>query len=271
MALRSEIEFDGNHLPPVSRNNQKRPFGLNLNLGWISRLIVSLVLLVVILVAQHSSFPGSGRIRGAVSYALNTNYDVTPWLQKYHGAMFWEDFIKPVTTEVTRDSLEPNSGLDGVPSTSSQSGLSNQADLSTLQPFPKFIYPVAAGKVVGRFDPQGKTNTNANNNYLSAGITIETSLEQKVKAGFPGTVIAVTGDQKYGYSVQVDHGQGVFSITKGCSTVQVIPGNKVTLGQDIGSIVLNDKDQNQIYLEIRVQGKPVDPLIFIQPGKASTI
>jgi murein DD-endopeptidase MepM/ murein hydrolase activator NlpD len=144
--------------------------------------------------------------------------------------------------------------------------LTNPPDLSTLQPYPSFIYPVAAGKVVSRFDPQGKS---PDPGYLSGGITIETNLEQKVLAGYSGRVAAVTGDEQYGYSVQIDHGQGIISITSGCSAVQVKPGNQVSLGQEIGRLLPGNKTPNRIYYEIRVQGRPVDPLIFIQPDQVS--
>ncbi len=264
MGLKSELKYESNNLPPLTRLRTKRPLRIPLKGRWISRLIVCLALLVVILVAQQNGFPGAEQVRRVVSYTINTNYDITPWLEKYRGANFWDN-LKPVTTDGNNSGLNLFNGSAGLePTAGDSAGLTSPPDLSTLQPYPSFIYPVAAGKVVSRFDSQGKSSDPA---YLSGGITIESNLEQKVLAGYSGRVAAVTGDEQYGYSVQIDHGQGIISITTGCSSVQVKPGNQVSLGQEIGRLLPSNKTPDRIYYEIRVQGRPVDPLIFIQPGQ----
>ncbi len=267
MVLKSELKYENNNLPPLTRLKPKRPLRLSLNGRWISRLIVCLILLVLVLVAQQNGFPGAEQVHRVVSYTINTDYDINPWLEKYRGANFWDN-LKPVTTDEKNLGLTLFDGRVGVlgPGGGDSAGLTNPPDLSTLQPYPSFIYPVAAGKVVNRFDLQGKS---PDQGYLSGGITIETNLEQKVLAGYSGRVATVTGDEQYGYSVQIDHGQGIISITSGCSVAQVKPGNQVSLGQEIGRLLSANNTPKRIYYEIRVQGKPVDPLIFIQTGQTS--
>lgn len=267
MVLKADSQYD-QHNPWLSAKIKPKGPALRPALlgGGASRIIVCLVLLVIILAAQQKSFPGAEPVCRAVNYTINTNYDLYPWLEKYRGSNFWSN-LEPAASRNNSglDFLNGRAGVEG-PGAESSSGWSNPPDLSTLQPYPSFIYPVAAGKVVSRFDPQGKNPDTA---FLSGGITIETNIQQKVLAGCAGLVTAVSGDGQYGYTVQIDHGQGIISITAGCSAVLAKPGDQVSPGQEIGRLLPANKAPNHLYFEIRVQGRPVDPLLFIQPDLAN--
>jgi len=249
MASKTDFNLEDNYLPPVTPRRTGPQSPLLVSWGWLWRALICVGLLVVILSAQQGVIPGSKGVRAVVNYAFTTNYDVTPWLQKFSGLVFQGDSLFPVQTRIP-----------WVNPTTSANQPENQPSIAPTQSSFRFIYPVASGRIVGKFNPQG---TGGDPAYFSGGITIETDPEQPVRAGYPGRVVSITGDQKFGYTVQLDHGQGVISLTAGCAEVTVKPGDQLTAGQVIGQMSSNVQGKPQLYFEVRVQGRPVDPLGFI--------
>lgn len=249
MGSKKDYHLEDNYLPPVTPRKTGPPMPLGFSWSWLWRVLICLSLLVVILSAQQGILPGSKGIRAVVNYTFTTNYDLAPWLQKFAGIAFSGDSLLPVQVGVPWINPETSSNQPD-----------NQSGLSSAQSSFRFIYPVASGRIVSKFNPQG---TGGDPAYFSGGITIETDPKQPVRAGYPGRVVSVTGDQKFGYTVQLDHGQGVISLTTGCAEVMVKPGDQLTAGQIIGQMSSNVTEQPQLYFEVRVQGRPVDPLSFI--------
>ena len=258
MDTKKKLNPEENSFLSLTSNNRRKSRFLIKGRG-IRQFMLCILLLGVVLAATQNNFPGAGGIRKIVHYTLNTNYNLTPWLQRWHTLEFRPDVTVPT---FSGDRLFNFSGQADGEKENDQSALSNQAGSSNLStpPLSDFIYPVTAGKVVKLFDPLLAQD----GFYPGSGITIETPPGQMVRAGYPGNVIGVTPDQQFGYAIQIDHGQGIYSITTGCASVQVRSGDQVVKGQIIGQMESPSEEKKYLYFEVRRQGTPVDPLTFIQ-------
>ena len=71
----------------------------------------------------------------------------------------------------------------------------------------------------------------------------------------------------YGWAVGVDHGFGLISVYSRLSKSIVSVGTKVEKGQEIGTSGNTGFARNeQVYVELRVQGVPVDPREWMDPA-----
>lgn len=96
------------------------------------------------------------------------------------------------------------------------------------------------------------------------GIDFEGDEGQAVKTIAPGKVISVTSDPLYGNTVKIDHGSGIVSSVCGLSDSGLIAeGTQVdadTVIGVVGVIPVEKNDPAHIHLEIRQEGRIVDPL-----------
>lgn len=84
-----------------------------------------------------------------------------------------------------------------------------------------------------------------------------------VKALFPGQVAFARHFKGYGNMVVVDHGGEVFSLVAGLSSIHARVDQRVEMGTPLGVAGL-EKEEGNLYLEIRVGGKPQDPKGWLQ-------
>ncbi len=84
-----------------------------------------------------------------------------------------------------------------------------------------------------------------------------------VQSVFPGQVAFARHFKGYGNMVVVDHGDEVFSLVAGLSSIHVRVDQRVSMGTRLGIAGLK-KDEGNLYLEIRVGGKPQDPTGWLQ-------
>ena len=84
-----------------------------------------------------------------------------------------------------------------------------------------------------------------------------------VQAVFPGQVAFARHFRGYGNMVVVDHGNEVFSLVAGLSSIHVRLDQRVDMGARLG-IVGSDAEDGNLYFEIRVEGKPMDPKGWLQ-------
>jgi len=119
----------------------------------------------------------------------------------------------------------------------------------------------APGKVVQTFGkhflPRYATYTVCN------GLRIAVAPGVAVTALFPGRVAYARHFKGYGNMVVVDHGGEVFSLVAGLSSIHARVDQTVSMGTQLGVAGLEKEDGN-LYLEIRVGGKPQDPKGWIQ-------
>lgn len=117
------------------------------------------------------------------------------------------------------------------------------------------------GTIAGRFgrqrDPRFGTST------VSNGITIAAPLGSPVRALHPGTVVFAGAFTGFGQLVILDHGQQSYSLYGYLATVGVQRGTTVEAGAPVGDVGDAPDGDAALYLEVRVDGRPVDPLQWL--------
>ena len=90
---------------------------------------------------------------------------------------------------------------------------------------------------------------------------IDGTLGQPVVAAADGKVV-YTGSalRGYGQLVIVNHARGWLTAYGHNSSVLVREGDQVRAGQRIAAMGLGPNQQPMLYFEVRIEGKPVDPL-----------
>lgn len=119
----------------------------------------------------------------------------------------------------------------------------------------------APGRVVQSFGrhhlPKYATYTVCN------GVRLDVPSGTPVTAVFGGVVAYAQHFKGYGNMVVVDHGHQVFSLAAGLATILVRVNQRVSMGSELGLAPPPTADGN-IYLEVRVGGRPEDPQRWLQ-------
>lgn len=118
----------------------------------------------------------------------------------------------------------------------------------------KWSWP-ADGTVVTRFSAA---------NGLNKGIDIAGQMGDPVRAAADGTVIyAGSGLRGYGELLIIKHDATFLSAYGHNSVLLVAEGQKVRKGQQIAKMGATESDRVKLHFEIRVHGKPVDPMQYL--------
>jgi murein hydrolase activator len=131
-----------------------------------------------------------------------------------------------------------------------------------LRPFRGALPWPAAGIVTGQFGrratPRFATAITRN------GIEISLAEGQPVLAVHEGTVAYAEQFTGYGDLVIVDHGDGAYSLYGYLSAIDVSRGQHVDARTRLGGSGRNPSGNPALYFELRVDGKPVDPLQWLK-------
>jgi lipoprotein NlpD len=123
-------------------------------------------------------------------------------------------------------------------------------------PPPPWTWPVAAGRVAGPVrQPSG-----------GVGLRIDGEFGQPVLAAADGRVVYTgSGLRGYGQLVILSHERGWLSAYGHNSSVLVRESEQVRAGQRIATMGHGPAQQPMLYFEIRLDGRPVDPLTQLPP------
>jgi murein DD-endopeptidase MepM/ murein hydrolase activator NlpD len=102
---------------------------------------------------------------------------------------------------------------------------------------------------------------------MHTGTDFRAPIGAAVPATAPGrvTIAAYTGG--YGNMVEIDHGNGVVTRYGHMSEIAVTVGEKVKKGETVGRVGTTGRSTGpHLHYEVRVDGEPVDPMRFINPG-----
>ncbi len=126
----------------------------------------------------------------------------------------------------------------------------------------QIIMPVE-GKIVGKFgfikDPKYGTITKNN------GIDIKAPWGEDVYAVYSGKVVYADNFLGYGKVVLIDHNNGFYTLYGYLSSITVDLGNDVLTGDIIGKVGdTGSTEFPKLHFEIRKNGKPVNPLIYLK-------
>lgn len=131
-----------------------------------------------------------------------------------------------------------------------------------IRPFRGDLSWPVNGKVVSRFGrvPSGRFGTTIVRN----GIDVAVPEGTPVTAVHEGTVAFAAPFTGFGTLVIIDHGQAAFTMYGYLSEAVVSAGTKVSRGTTIGRAGLPPSGSAALYFEVRIDGRPVDPLQWLR-------
>ena len=185
--------------------------------------------------------------------------DQQPWV---------DEEAQPRTTEDKSSSTAaaPSAGLTqpailALPSPSLSSADLTGVPISTRQgqlPFP------VIGQVVGRY---GENNENG---VTRRGIEITTRPAAQVISPYEGKVVFVGEFRGYGQLLIIEHSEGYHSLLAGMARIDSAMGQWLLVGEPVGIMESAPDAKPVLYVEIRQDGQPVNPLSWLSSRTTST-
>jgi septal ring factor EnvC (AmiA/AmiB activator) len=129
-----------------------------------------------------------------------------------------------------------------------------------LRPFKGALTWPAQGIVTGPF---GRPRANAPG-VARTGIEISMAEGLPVRAVHEGTVAFADPFTGYGNLVILDHGDGAFSLYGHLASIDTSKGARVGAQERVGRSGRNPSGNPSLYFELRIDGKPVDPLQWLK-------
>ena len=131
-----------------------------------------------------------------------------------------------------------------------------------------FIFPVV-GEVIKKFSSSElQYSVTFNDMRLHTGIDIKADEGTAVKSAGDGKVTEIWDDPQFGYTVKIDHGNGMVGIYAGLNkSVAVEVDDIVKSGTNLGPLgTVNNEclDASHLHLEFLKDGKVVDPLEYLE-------
>jgi septal ring factor EnvC (AmiA/AmiB activator) len=131
-----------------------------------------------------------------------------------------------------------------------------------LRPFRGALPWPAAGIVIGRF---GRTvSSRFGTSIPRNGIEISLAEDLPVRAVHEGTVAFADQFTGYGNLIIIDHGDAAYSLYGYLLSMDVARGAHVDAQTRVGSSGRNPSGNPSLYFELRIDGKPVDPLQWLK-------
>lgn len=131
-----------------------------------------------------------------------------------------------------------------------------------LRPFQGALPWPAQGVVTGRFGRQ--TNSRFGTSIARSGIEISLAEGLPIHAVHEGMVAYADQFTGYGNLIIVDHGDGAYSLYGYLSALEAARGAQVDAQTVIGSSGRDPSGNPALYFELRIDGKPVDPLQWLK-------
>ena len=115
----------------------------------------------------------------------------------------------------------------------------------------------ARGSVVSRFDETTALG------LTTKGIVIETRASAQIVALYDGRVAFAGRFRKYGLLLIIDHGEGYHTLLAGMGRIDVSLDQRVLAGEPVGVMVAIASDKPHLYVELRSDGHPINPLPWL--------
>ena len=130
-----------------------------------------------------------------------------------------------------------------------------------LAPFRGALEWPAAGRVAGRY---GESANRLGGAAVRNGVEIAASEGSPVRAVHGGTVSFADIYSGFGTLVIVDHGGNNYSLYGYLDSATVARGDTVAGGTEVGTVGASPSGTPALYFEIRIDGRPVDPLQWLK-------
>ncbi len=119
-----------------------------------------------------------------------------------------------------------------------------------------FQLPVV-GEVLSKFGDKLQNGT------LSDGLRMRTRAEAIIMVPADGIVAYADIFRNYGLVLIIEHTGGYHTLLTGMGRLNAVVGQWVVQGEPIG-VMGNDENNIKLYIELRLEGKPIDPLTFVK-------
>lgn len=117
---------------------------------------------------------------------------------------------------------------------------------------PSWIWP-ASGTVLSHFGEKGNKGVDVSGKH---GDAVNAAQDGKV-------IIASNALRGYGHMIIIKHAENLVSVYAHNSKLLVKEGQRVGKGQKIAEMGNTDADRVKLHFEIRIQGKPIDPMKYL--------
>lgn len=115
------------------------------------------------------------------------------------------------------------------------------------------------GRIVTRYgEPNGLGAT-------SKGVVVATRPQAQVIAPGDGVVAFAGPFRGYGQLLIIEHGEGYHTLLSGMARIDAVVGQRLLSGEPVG--VMGPSGSETLYVEIRRDGQPVNPLPWLSAGK----
>jgi septal ring factor EnvC (AmiA/AmiB activator) len=131
-----------------------------------------------------------------------------------------------------------------------------------LRPFKGDLDWPVVGRVAAPFGRQ--RNARFRTAVTSNGVVIAAAAETPVRAVHEGTVSFAEPFTGFGNLVILDHGNAAFTMYGHLADIDTRAGSRVTRGQVVGTVGPLLDGTTALYFELRIDGKPVDPLQWLR-------
>ena len=102
------------------------------------------------------------------------------------------------------------------------------------------------------------------------GLTITTPPGAQVTATYDGTVVYAGKFRDYGLLLIIEHGEGYHSLLAGMALVEGTVGQWLLAGEPVGSMARSKSGKPTIYMELRRNGQPVNPNLWLATKEGKT-
>ena len=121
--------------------------------------------------------------------------------------------------------------------------------------------PPAVGRIVGRY---GQAMASG---LTRKGITLQTAPAAQVVAPYGGRVVFAGKFRGYGQLLIIEHTEGYHSLLSGLARIDSAIGQEVVAGEPVGVMGRPDNRKPVLYVELRRNGRPINPLPWLAARK----
>lgn len=150
---------------------------------------------------------------------------------------------------------------------SAREGERQEAALSTriVRPAPVRPFSEARGHVLLPVRGSLVTGFEQRNaaGLVSKGLVIETRPDALVVAPFDGVVVFAGPFRRYGQLLIIEHGEGYHTLLAGLGRIDCKVGQWLLAGEPVGVMSSDPEQRPKLYVELRRQGEPLDPLLWL--------
>ncbi len=121
--------------------------------------------------------------------------------------------------------------------------------------------PPVVGRIIGRFGQMLSTG------LTRKGMRLQTAPGAQVVAPYEGRVVYAGKFRGYGELLIIEHGEGYHSLLSGLARIDSTMGQWVVAGEPVGVMGRPDGRKPVLYVELRRNGQPINPLPWLAAHK----